>query len=129
MTEKEIHQSIVQYLKGTAPAWIGMLPARALCHHSPNGGQRLQFRLAQIRKGMVAGWPDLELLIHPEDWISEDNWAPIFLEIKNEKGRLSKGQELVIDQLQSIGCPCFVVRSVEEVRTALEPYVRLRDAT
>ena len=83
--------------------------------------------MAQIRKGMVAGWPDLELFIHPSGWIHSRPWCPIFLEIKNEKGRLSPGQKAVIDQLRDIGCIVEVVRSIDETRDVLREYVEFRD--
>ena len=122
-TEAEIHKSICAWLDIVLPA------GGSVYHHSPNEGKhKVQYRMKQKNMGMRAGWPDLEIFVNPTWWKdTEIQWAPIFLEIKSPKGRLSKAQEAVIDELTDAGCHVAVVRSIDDARDALSRLVRLRD--
>ena len=85
LTERDIHQAIVDWLHVA-------LPDGSVFHHSPNEGRhKVQYRVMQKRLGVRAGWPDIEIFTN-RTWWREDtglHWAPIFLEIKTDKGRLS----------------------------------------
>ena len=120
-TEAEIHQSIC--------AWLDVvLPDGCVYHHSPNEGKhRVQYRMKQKRLGVRFGWPDIEIFVNRTWWKSGFHWAPVFLEIKSEKGRLSDNQEAVIDQLIGAGCHVAIVRSIDDAREALSKLVELRD--
>ena len=83
--------------------------------------------MQQKRLGVRAGWPDIEIFVNPTWWIAATAWAPVFLEIKTAKGRLSDNQKQMIGQLTSAGCYVAVVRSIDEARVTLMQYVELRD--
>lgn len=121
MSEAEIHKEIVNFLKIA-------LPAGSVFHHSPNEGRhKVQYRMAQKRLGMRAGWPDIEIFVDPTWWRGTAPWAPIFLEIKTAKGRLSDNQKQMIGQLTNAGCYVAVVRSVTDARLALSQHMDLLD--
>jgi len=123
MSEAEIHKAICAWLKIVLP------DGGAVFHHSPNEGRhKVQFRVKQRLLGMRAGWPDIEIFVNPTWWKdTEIPWAPIFLEVKAEEGRLSDNQKVVIEELKQAGCHVFVVRSIDDARKELSKLVRLRD--
>ena len=123
-TEAEIHKSIC--------AWLDVaLPSGCIYHHSPNealGSAKVQYRMKQLRLGVRFGWPDIEIFVNPTWWKdTEIAWAPIFLEIKSEKGQLSDNQKVVIGELTEAGCHVSVVRSIDDARDALSKLMKLRD--
>ena len=123
MSEAEIHKAIAAWL-------ILALPDGSVFHHSPNeGNHKVQYRVLQKKLGVRAGWPDLELFVHPDAWKKSTyaDWCPIFLEIKKPKGRVSPNQKEVIADLVVTGCLCFIVHSIDEVREALEELIELKD--
>jgi hypothetical protein len=121
VSEREIHQAIVDWLKVA-------LPDGSVFHHSPNEGRhKVQYRMQQKRLGVRAGWPDIEIFVNPTWWRGTTPWAPVFLEIKTAKGRLSDNQKQMIGQLTGAGCYVAVVRSIDEARVTLMQYVELRD--
>ena len=124
MSEAEIHKAIC--------AWLDIaLPDGCLYHHSPNealGSAKVQYRMKQKRLGVKFGWPDIEIFVNPTWWRDTAvQWAPIFLEVKSAKGRLSDNQKAVIEELKQAGCHVFVVRSIDDAREELSKLVRLRD--
>ena len=122
MSEATIHKSIVQYL------WL-CLPDGSLFHHSPNEGRHhISHRMQQKNLGMCTGWPDLEVFIAERFWLSDKPWAPIFLEVKSAKGRVSPSQADVHTNLTDLGCHVHVVRSIDDAASALRGYAEMRDA-
>lgn len=122
LTERDIHQAIVDWLHVA-------LPNGSVFHHSPNEGRhKVQYRVMQKRLGVRAGWPDIEIFAN-RTWWREDtglHWAPIFLEIKTDKGRLSENQKRIHDELNEAGCHVAVVRSIDETCEALSQLMELR---
>ena len=118
--EFEIHQSIVEWLSYS-------LPAGSLVHHSPNEGRHnVQFRVKQKRMGMQPGWPDLEILVSSIYFKNHKTPAPIFLEVKTEKGKLTKSQRGVLEKLRAIGCHVCLVRSIDDAQKFLSELVSLK---
>lgn len=74
---------------------------------------------------VTPGWPDLEVIVPRDEWISDRPWSPIFIELKTERGFVSEKQSKVIDAIRRAGAVAFVCRSVDEVASALGGFVRL----
>lgn len=123
MSEEDVHKSIIDWLRYS-------LPEGSVFHHSPNEGRhQVQYRMKQKRLGVQFGWPDLEIFCNPTWWCGEKPWAPVFLEIKAEKGRLSENQKDVLEKLDKAGCYTTVVRSIDEARSFLSKLMRLKDVS
>ena len=118
-TEQEIHMSIV--------AWLQLaLPAQSVIHHSPNEGRhQVAYRQKQKKMGMQKGWPDLELFVPDQSFISGTG-KPIFLEVKSKKGRLRETQIETLERLRDLACHICVVRSIDETRDFLSEIIKLR---
>tara|TARA_R100001244_G_scaffold89301_1_gene67928 strand:+ start:580 stop:903 length:324 start_codon:yes stop_codon:yes gene_type:complete len=102
------------------------LPPGSVFHHSPNEGKHhVRYRTKLQKLGLRAGWPDLELLV-PIDYWFDPAWGPIYFEIKNDKGKLTKHQKNVLAQLDAAGGHTAVVRSIDESREYLSKRVELR---
>ena len=104
-TEFSIHVAIAQFLRSAldhdAAVWA----------HYPAGEIRDKRTASKLKvMGTVAGWPDLMLL---------RNGQMYFLEIKNEKGRLSATQKAMAERLTQQGGFFQVARSVEDVEAIL----------
>lgn len=130
-SEFEIHAAIVDWLTLA-------LPRGSLLHHSPNEGRHhVRYRTKLKRLGLHTGWPDLELMVPIEYWLfsrgwSQDDqpqdmlfWGPIFLEVKAARGKLTKAQKAVLEQLTTLGAHCAIVRSIDETRDFLAERVEL----
>ena len=97
--EEGLHIACVQALRAMSPT--------TLFWHVPNGGLRTKAQAAMFaRMGVLAGVPDLEI-------ITIDG-KPVWVELKALKGRLTVGQELFKEHVESIGLRVFVVRSTGE---------------
>ena len=62
-------------------------------------------------KGLLvlkSGWPDYYV-------INQEAKSGYMIEVKNEKEKLAKNQEVMHNWLRLIGVPVYVVRSVEEI--------------
>ena len=118
-TEQEIHTSIV--------AWLQLaLPAQSVVHHSPNEGRHhVAYRQKQKKMGMQTGWPDLELFVPDQSFVSGES-RPIFLEVKSKKGRLRDTQIEILEQLRDLACHVCVVRSIDETEDFLSEIIKLR---
>jgi hypothetical protein len=81
--------------------------------------------MKQKRLGVQPGWPDLELFVPETHWLAEKTWAPIFLEIKTEKGKVSENQKSMMSRLAQLGCYVSVVRSIDDSELMLRELVRL----
>tara|TARA_Y100000310_G_scaffold300244_1_gene335770 strand:- start:594 stop:1004 length:411 start_codon:yes stop_codon:yes gene_type:complete len=120
VTESALQALIVRWLDAA-------LPTAALVHHSPNEGRRhvaFQKKLANL--GTRWGWPDLELFAPPEAFLSADQWAPVFLEVKAAGGRMTENQEAVHRALRECRCQVATVRSLEDAESFLEGLLHLR---
>jgi len=137
-SEFEIHAAIVDWLTLA-------LPRGSLLHHSPNEGRHhVRYRTKLKRLGLHTGWPDLELLVPIEYWLFSRGrssghvqgfqgdqpqdmlfWGPIFLEVKAARGKLTKAQKAVLEQLTALGAHCAIVRSIDETRDFLAERVEL----
>ena len=103
------------------------LPLGSLRHHSPNESlARPQYRKKQGRMGLRKGWPDIEVFVQRHWFYDNIRWAPIFIELKSEKGRISDNQKEVLQMLDEIGCYTMVCRSLLEVEDFLKGLIKLR---
>ena len=119
--ERQIHKTIVRYLRMA-------LPTGSMINHSPNGGMRESFRKYSHAFGVLAGWPDLVVIIPASKWISKEvPWGPVYLEIKRaKKGVVSEQQMDVHHGLVNAGCHVAVVRTVDEVIFVLKNLCELK---
>jgi hypothetical protein len=67
------------------------------------------------KMGMVPGMPDLCIIL-------EGNYKPVFMEVKNENGEVSKQQKIIHAALFNLGFFVHIVRSVEDVENVLKKY-------
>lgn len=112
--EATIHRSIRQ--------WLGVVLPEAMVIHIPNEGKRSESEGARQKAlGLTPGMPDLMILMPGE--------RTIFLEVKNQSGRLRPEQKAVCAELERMRYPVAVVRSIEEARAALRGFgVETREA-
>lgn len=105
MNENQIEAQITSYLRFA-------LPQDAVSFHIANGGYKLSVgELGRLRRaGYVAGVPDRCIL-----W----QGRAYFLEAKGPRGRLSHAQEDFIERIRSAGSEVAIVRSVDDVESAL----------
>lgn len=118
MSEYELHCLIVDYLRL-------VLPRGSMIHHSPNEGKRaVSYHRKLARQGLLKGYPDLEVIIPQSAWpASGGPWAPIFIEVKTTKGRVSPAQRAAHELLEACGCHVHVVRSLNETMAALSSHI------
>ncbi len=115
MNEAETHQYIFQWL-------VAVLPTDCLIHHSPNEGARKpQYRAKLNALGLHAGWPDLEVFVPQAYFCDPLTHAPIFIEVKSGRGRLSPAQKETLAGLRRCGAHCQHVRSIAEVSDFITP--------
>ena len=118
-SEDDLQRQVVLMLKTR-------LLSDTLYHHSPNEGMRkVQFKMKLKSMGTRFGWPDLEIFAPPHETVSSKN-ETLFVELKLNKGKLSPNQISIRDSLVSAGFPWALCRSVEEVETFLNKYIKLR---
>ena len=102
--ESGIQRSIITYLRAVVPGCVVMA--------IPNGSQRTATgRPANAVPGFLAGAPDIIVALV--------GGSVIWLEVKSPVGRLSENQIYVHGLLEKAGHKCFVVRSVDDVRSVL----------
>jgi len=119
-TEDALQKQVVRHLSA-------ILPSDCFLHHSPNEGVRkVAFKMKLKSMGTQFGWPDLEIFA-PDT--ATHNGLPqcLFIELKLAKGKLSDKQISIRDSLISAGFPWALCRSVEEVETFLNKYIKLRN--
>jgi hypothetical protein len=112
--EARVQASIVEYVRAAAP--------ETLVFHPANGDWRTPAEAARFRwLGVTAGVPDL-VVIPP-------GGRAHFLEVKSERGSLSQAQRAVMAQLEKLGAPVAVVRSIDDVRRAFAEWgIETREA-
>lgn len=110
--ETPIHKACLQYLETVLPG--------AIIHHSPNElnlrGDKIAKAIAQNKAkvmGMRPGYPDL--ICHYRGWT-------LAFEVKAEGGRMSPAQKAMQAQFEAQGVPYAVVRSIGDVREALNDW-------
>ena len=85
----------------------------------PNGGHR---HIGVARKlkaeGTRAGIPDYTL------YVSRGGYNALLIELKHEKGILSKSQKEMIDLLGKQGYLCFVAYGWDAARVAIQNYIQ-----
>jgi hypothetical protein len=85
----------------------------------PNGGAREPRYGARLkREGMKNGFPDLGIFSPCGEYHG------MFIEFKNEKGRLTPEQKDVISKLQSKGYNCVVCKSLDEAINQTSKYLK-----
>ena len=119
VSEDDLQRQVILMLKKS-------LPIGTLYHHSPNEGMRkVQFKMKLKSMGTRFGWPDLEIFAPAHETITSKN-ETLFIELKLAKGKLSPNQVSIRDSLISAEFPWALCRSVEEVETFLNKYIKLR---
>lgn len=115
-TETQIHIAIVHWIKTVSPSTVFW--------HTPNGGLRSKREAAKLRAmGTLPGVPDLILICEPP------GPCLAFLEIKAPGAYLSFEQRSFRHAVEGMGAPYWVVRSIDEVRSAFKKMnVRSREA-
>ena len=112
--EDDLHITVAQYLDLA-------LPENAVWTTIPAGGGG-KIRGARLKAmGYKAGWPDLQIFCYGR--------PPICIELKSEKGTLSKAQEAMHEQLTLAGALVYTARCVEEVEGFLSAIMPLRATT
>lgn len=103
--ESGIQRSIVQYLRTVVPGSVVMA--------IPNGSQRTaKGHPANAVPGFLAGAPDLVVAL--------SGGGVLWVEVKSPVGRVSENQVMVHGLLAAAGHNCIIVRSVDDVRKALD---------
>jgi len=106
LTEEQLQRTIADYLN------LMSRSGRFRWFHVPNGGH-ISRSLGARRKrmGARAGVPDI--------LIETKGGKVIEIELKTDKGRLSRSQQEWQRESYHLGVPYFVVRSVEEMEAVL----------
>lgn len=97
--------------------WFKVQYPNHMIFHIPNGGKRSMREAVKFKKmGVLAGVPDLFI---PEIYGCKHG---LFIELKSEKGKVSKNQTDVIVKLQSRGYRVEVCNGFHEFVTACRRY-------
>ena len=102
--EQQLHRAVTHFLRVA-------VPERVVWFHVPMGGARSKTEAAIFKGlGAKAGVPDL-CFVH--------DGAVFFIELKTQKGRLSKAQRDMIERLRMAGAQTYVCRDVPSVARVL----------
>jgi len=119
LTENQIHNAIADYLNTVIKR-----PSRwhtVEVSNQAKGKAAMFKQMALKRRGVVTGWPDIEIF-----WMQEEEFGGevvlyiIFLEVKTAKGKLTEKQEALHKELKEDGHYVYVVRSVDDVIQVLK---------
>lgn len=117
--EYHIHCAIADYLDTVIKS-----PSRWCTVEVSNqaNGKAAMIRQKMLkRKGVVTGWPDIQIIIvTPETTWSMRMVEMIFFEIKAPKENPTEKQNALHDELRQEGHSVYVVRSVDDVIAALK---------
>ena len=102
-SEREIQKTIIAGIRQAHP--------EAIVHHSPNAARHPQHRFSMARDGVVAGFPDLTVLL--------GGGVVLFLEVKSARGVLSPKQRAFQEAAKALGHRCAVVRSLKDALDAI----------
>ena len=109
--EASIQRAVVDYARKTNNKIIGGI------FHIPNGEKRDKITAARLKKmGVKAGVPDLCIPI-TEGQI-------VWIELKTQKGRVSKKQQEVIEWLQGLGHEVYVCYGYSEAVAVLDELIK-----
>lgn len=105
-SETDLQKSVVKYLDL-------VLPENKVLHHSPNEGKhKVQYLHKQKLMGVLAGFPDLMILIK--------GVTPMFIELKQKGNYPTEQQRDVGMKLIELGYEYGVCRSLSEVSAFLQ---------
>lgn len=108
-SETAIQRAIVNYLRAVLPNGyrVAAIPNGAV---RTVGGRMVNGNIP----GLVAGIPDLMIFGGGRCW---------FIEVKNDRGRMSEHQRDFVEWCQADGAtPCVLARSIDDVRAALSAW-------
>lgn len=112
--EDQIQGAIVDYIRTVAPD--------VLCYAVPNAAPRTHGgRASNGVAGLTPGIPDLALVL--------PGARSAFIEVKTDRGVMSKDQQAMRLRMIRLGIPCCTAKSVDDVRAFLNLLgVRTREA-
>ncbi len=110
--EEPIQRALVQYLRAVLPG--------ALVHHARNEinkrGSGISRELAQAAQlGAVKGFPDIIAILSATQGV-------LFFEVKAPGNSATAAQRAIHAQLEGLGHRVAVVRSIDDVRSALDAW-------
>lgn len=98
--------------------WAGWHPLLRGMFHIPNGEKRDAVTGARLKRmGVKAGIPDIFLPI------PKGQWHGLFIEMKTDKGVLSKSQRERIESLRQNGYRVDVCRGFLKAKETIEEYM------
>ncbi|GIV35336.1 MAG: hypothetical protein KatS3mg031_2871 [Chitinophagales bacterium] len=101
--EDRLNYEVVKYFRERALGFI---------FHIPNEGVRSARQAASlIAQGLTAGVPDF--------FVALKNGRSFFVELKTEKGRLSKRQKVVVKQLNECNQRVYLCRTIQEFQAGI----------
>tara|TARA_R100001480_G_scaffold18196_1_gene27595 strand:- start:403 stop:765 length:363 start_codon:yes stop_codon:yes gene_type:complete len=92
--------------------------------HVPNEGKRSVSYHAKMKKmGLKSGCPDI-IIEYPQGKV-------LYIELKNEKGRLSDNQKLWAVQSKALGTPHFIVKGgltecLDQIKEIIQKHIPVR---
>lgn len=104
--ENTIQREIVAYLNAV------LIPPEFAYANANASRRTASGKASNAVPGLYPGIPDLTVIAH--------GGRAFYLEVKNEIGTLSENQEAVIARFDKMRVPCAVVRSIADVKAALQ---------
>lgn len=114
--ENAIHTHIANYLN-----MVIKRPSRwhtVEVSNQSSGRSAMLRQMALKRKGVITGWPDIEILWRDES--KSHATIMIFLEVKVPGGKLTEKQEALHKELKEDGHYVYVTHSVDETELILK---------
>ncbi|MBU1668503.1 VRR-NUC domain-containing protein [bacterium] len=118
MSHSETKKVISEHSEQVAfVAWFKRNFSDLIIFAIPNGGSRGMIEGKNLKyEGVLAGVPDLQILL--------PNGISLFIEMKNAKGKLSKGQKELHDKFEYLQFTCITAYSAKE---ASEKFIQFID--
>jgi len=113
--EESIHRQIADHLLLVLDPSVVWTSVEVSNQQGGLAGEIKQGRLN--RKGVKAGWPDIQLLYQRAGEL-----AFLALEVKSPTGRQQENQKVIEARLEAVGAFYTIVRSIDDVRDALMEY-------
>ncbi|WP_160119899.1 VRR-NUC domain-containing protein [Rhodovarius lipocyclicus] len=108
--EMDIQKGIVAFLRRALPHAVVAAIQNERGADGRTEGARLRYGALRKASGVVAGFPDLMVLL-PQ--------RVVFLEVKAPRGVVSESQELLHPRIRALGHPVHIVRSIEDAEAAM----------